>query len=1194
MNKNNLSCDVLKKKTSLNHFLLIMRTAIILLFTCVFISVAETGYTQNAKVTLNKSNVNLKEVLNEIENQTDYLFIYNNEVNTNKTVSVKTKNGTVRTVLSHVLKDSDIDFSMEGNHIILSYIEKQLNEKNEENIETVQQQGKTIFGIIVDAQGEEIIGANVIEKGTSNGTITDFDGKFSLQVGDGAVLRISYIGYLEQEFAIGGKDNFNIVLQEDTKTLDELVVVGYGVQKRINLTGAIDVIDKDLIENRSSPTVSQLLQGTSPGVSFNVGAGGFQPGADLDIEIRGMGSINGGKPYVVIDGLPGDLNRLNPIDIESISILKDAAASAIYGARAPYGVIMVTTKSGTNKKLQVSYSMNLSKTTPQNLPSQLDSYTNARVKNESGVNAGGRYYSNLNIDNIIAFQEGDYEFIKNNPYFPSDATHFETTPNPNNPNFWGYNNNGNANRDWIKEFYGSGLIHKHDLVVSGGTDKISYYLSGGILGQTGVLNYGTDSFDRYNLTTKITTAISDNWDITYQPRISKTIRELPNMDQQGEYDLVFHQILRTMPNMAKYDGYGNYMESSRIPALEYGGTDITETTENWHAFNTEIRPVKGWKINADLAFQNMDYLYRKREFVFYETLVDKTTVPAGKFEPSEYRVNHQSNNYWTFNAYTSYEFNIKNNHNINILLGSQFEKTENRGLSSYRSNLLVQDVPSLNTADGEIQSSENLLSYSTEGFFSRLNYNYKERYLLEANARYDGTSRFRKGNRWGFFPSFSLGWNMHQEAFWEQISNVVNTFKIRGSWGELGNQNVNPFQDLLLIPLSSDALEWIFDQGSSRPVGYAGTPNLISSNLTWETARTKNIGLDLSFLEGRLRTNFDWFQRTTFDMIGPASPQPGVLGSKVPLENNATLKSEGWEINLTWKDNLPIGLSYSIGLNLYDSKSKVTKYSNPTGVLSDWYVGKREGEIWGYTAHNLFKDQAELDKYVASVDLSSISGLTWRTGDLKYEDINDDGKVDNGSNTINDHGDLSIIGNSAPRYQFGINLGVSYKGFSISSIIRGVAKRDLVFGADDNIFWGFRGSSQFSILSGHLDYFRDTPGDKYTGLYEGQKNINTEAYYPKPYSDNSHNNKNRLPTTRYLQDGSFVRVQLLEVGYTIPDYIANKISLSKINISLSGENLFTFSSLPKGVDPVALEGNFGKGKTYGADRIISFGITATY
>lgn len=561
--------------------------------------------------------------------------------------------------------------------------------------------------------------------------------------------------------------------------------------------------------------------------------------------------------------------------------------------------------------------------------------------------------------------------------------------------------------------------------------------------------------------------------------------------------------------------------------------------------------------------------------------------------------------YWTTNIYTSYDFDINEEHNFTILAGMQFERGDESWVQGYKTDLISEKVPSFPTATGDALLAEALAHNATESYFARLNYNYKEKYLFEANVRYDGSYVFRNGKRWGTFPSFSVGWNLYNESFWENIEPYVNTLKVRASWGQLGNQNISPYSDLELIPISADKLNWIFNYGSTRPVGYTSGPNLVNRNLTWETATTTNVGMDLSFLNNRLSATVDWFERRTIDMVGPSQAMPGVLGTGVPKENNSTLRTRGWEISLNWKHALENGLSYNLGISLYDYKSVVTKYFNPTGTLSTWYEGAEVGDIWGYTVNDLFRSQEDLDSYLSKVDMTHIAA-NWNTGDLKYEDINHDGKVNNGTNTIGNHGDLSVIGNDQPHYQYTINGGVSYKGFDFSMLWRGVAKKDMYFYRGSNIYWGFMGGWWESCLTPeHLDYFRDQPGSKYSGLYEGDANINTDAYWPRPYLNNTEEAKNKNhANTRYLQNAAYLRLQNVQLGYSFPRSITSKMHLEKLRIYFSGENLLTFSKLPNGIDPVApvgfptggeFFGTAGSGRlTYGADRIYSIGLTVTY
>lgn len=1169
--------------------ILTMKLTVFILF-LTLMQVSATVYSQATRFSFRAENKQVVEVLRQIEEKSDFRFFFLREqVDVERKVTVTARDATVEQILDELFREEPVSYEFANEAlIVLTRGDNPLGSVSGYLLGNMQQ--PAVSGTVTDESGQPLPGVTVLIKGTTQGTVTNTDGNYSLtNIPDDAMLVFSFVGMRTQVVEVGDQTSISVRLEEETIGLEEVVAVGYGTQKKINLTGAVDVINNVQIENRQAVTVSQILQGQSPGLDFSIGNYGFEPGATMDINIRGIGSLNGGTPYVLIDGFPGELDRLNPEDIESISVLKDAAASAIYGARAPYGVILINTKSGRkNERISATYSGNISVNSPQRLPEMLDSYTYARILNEAGVNRGGRPYANETIDRIIAFQNGDIEFLKQ--FMPENVSYYETIPLANGR--WANQNQSHANYDWFDEYYGKSINQKHNFSFQGGSLKSSYYFSAGYIGQEGILNYGTDTYQRINVIGKLNTAITDWWDFRYEPRFVKSKRIQPNMDRQGNYDLMFHQIARTFPSQAKYDGYGNYTMQSKIPWTNYAGTDNIETTENYHAFATEIRPAKGWVINADFAYRSVDQFRSDQELIVYEYAVDGTPIESGNTVPSFIEQFHHSDYYWTTNAYSSYNFSLEK-HNFMILAGTQFEYNVDRNLVGLKNDLLVPEVPSLQTSIGEPIVSEGLNHWSTEGYFGRFTYNYDERYLIETNLRYDGTSKFREGKRWGFFPSFSAGWNVHKETFWQPIQKVINTLKVRGSWGQLGNQNVQAYQDLELLPLQSGRLNWLLGYGQTRPVGYTTTPNLISPNLTWETVSTKNIGINMTFFNQRLRADFDWFERITTDMIGPSEAKPGVLGASVPRANNSTLNTRGWELSLKWKHNFKESLSYFFDFNLFDNKSVVTKYLNPTGILSTWYEGKEVGEIWGFTAHDLYRSQEEIDSYLESVDLSYIFN-SWNPGDLKYEDINGDQKVDAGTNTIDNHGDLSIIGNEMPHFQFGISAGINYKRFDFSMLWRGAAKRDMFFGGGQNIYWGFRTFNQSSVFPWHLDYYRDQPGDKYTGLKEGEANLNTEAFWPRPYLNNPENNKNRHVSTRYLQDGSFLRLQNVQLGYSLPDKLISKLSIQKVRIYLSGESLITLTNLSKGIDPVAVSSGWGTGKTYGADRIISTGVIITY
>jgi TonB-linked SusC/RagA family outer membrane protein len=1155
----------------------------------------------NKTISFSVREVALETVLSKLEKQSNTQFLYSREViDSQRKVTFTARHEKLAKVLSQILTPLSLKYEVLGTQIIIRRdtrdTSRPFGEPEDPTVNPAQAPPIRVSGQVVDEKGEALPGVSIMVKGTQQGTTTNREGNFNFDVLDDQVtLVFSFVGYLAQEVAVGNRERMQITLKPDEKALEEVVVVGYGVQKKVNLTGAVDVITNEQIGNRQSSTVSQILQGQSPGLDFSVGAGGFEPGASMNLSIRGTGSLNGGGPFILIDGFPGEMDRLNPNDIESISILKDAAASAIYGARAPYGVILITTKSGKkNQKMSITYTGSVTRNSAQRLPKMLDSQIFAKVMNEMGDNGGGRPYSDAAIKRIVAYKNQDWDFLKST--VGDKFSYYEAMPLPNGR--FGHNGDSHANYDWYKEYYGSSLNTQHNLALQGGSDKISYYLSGGMVRQNGILNYGVDTYSRYNLIGKVNASLTKWWDIKYESRLMKSPRERFNSINTNEdgYQLMFRQIMRTVPTQSKYDGFGNYSNQSKIPMIEDGGTDKWETTENWHTLATELRPLKGWKINLDFAHKSAGIDQSNVNTVVYEVMTDASKTEFAGSLPSGINQTMTTSTYSAANLFTSYELQLKK-HQFSVLAGTQYELDKMHMLNATRSNLIVRDVPSLQTSNGAITASESMTHWATRGYFGRFNYNYDQKYLFEANARYDGTSKFLPGNRWGFFPSFSAGWNVDREKFWTVIEPVVNTFKVRASWGQLGNQQVRAYMDLALIPLKNEKLNWIFGHGNARPVGYTGTPSLVSPQLTWETATTKNLGFNLTFLKKRLQFDLDIYERTTRNMIGPSEPVPGVMGSSVPKANNATLRSKGFESILRWNDRIGTnGPRYSINFNISNVKTVVVDYLNPTGLITDWYEGKEVGEIWGYTANDLFKTREEVTDYLSKVNMSFINS-SWNPGDVKYLDLNGDGRVNMGTRSLKDPGDLSIIGNSSPRYQYGLSGSLDWKGFDFSFLLKGTAKRDyFVADGEPNIrFWGVQAWLFTAMTPEHLDYFRDKPGTETSGLYEGDANINLNSYFPRQYLNSNQNSKNRQISSRYLINAAYWRIQNLQLGYSLPSKLLDKLKIQKMRLYVSGENLFTNTKLLRGMDPVAITGwGNGVGNTYGADRMLSFGISSTF
>ena len=907
-----------------------------------------SAFAQVLKISMTKTNVSIESVLRELEKQSEYTFFYNdNQVKLNKKVSINVSDAPIETVLNEVFKNSGYTYKIVDNQIVVS-----ATKEATKDVQTTQQQKqRKVSGVVKDAMGEAIIGASVVEKGApSNGTITDINGQFSLTVG-GNELQITYIGYMPETVSLKpGVTSYNVTMKEDTKTLDEVVVVGYGVQKKANLTGAVSSINAEALESRSVSSVSAAMAGTMPGVTAiqSSGAPGLQTGT---ITVRGKNSVNAANPLVIVDGVPGSMNTIDPQDIESLTVLKDAASAAIYGVQAANGVILITTKKGKKgQDAKVSYSGSVAWATPTTKLNFLGSADYAMLYNEA--------VKNENPNAALPYSDEDIELFRN-----------------------GTDPIGHPNTDWYKEtFKNFAFEQQHNFSINGGSEKTNYSASVGYLYQGGLTN--ENDYNRFTGRINVESEISKWFSAGLNVSGYRGTRE----DGAVGFATLMSGVTRNSPTLPVYNEDGTFNYSGKAnPVAELGRTGFYRQMDQQlnailHA-TVHILPelsVKGlFSVRNDI--RNIDYFKKHYSYGTGSNISD-----SGLREGYD--------KYYIWNEYTSqllvnYNKTFKQ-HTIGALFGfEQWEQLYKYTEATRKGGGSDELTESLNTLDKSSQTnSDGGTELARRSYFGRIQYDYADKYLFEANVRYDGSYVFRNGKRWGTFPSFSVGWNLYNESFWENIEPYVNTLKVRASWGQLGNQNISPYSDLELIPISADKLNWIFNYGSTRPVGYTSGPNLVNRNLTWETATTTNVGMDLSFLNNRLSATVDWFERRTIDMVGPSQAMPGVLGTGVPKENNSTLRTRGWEISLNWKHALENGLSYNLGISLYDYKSVVTKYFNPTGTLSTWYEGAEVGDIWGYTVNDLFRSQEDLDSYLSKVDMTHIAA-NWNTGDLKYEDI---------------------------------------------------------------------------------------------------------------------------------------------------------------------------------------------------------------
>ncbi|MEG2856825.1 TonB-dependent receptor [Bacteroides sp.] len=1148
-----------------------MRITTLLLMICVFSAYAEKTYSQDAKVSIQMNNVQLDKILNAIESQTSYLFIYNNQVKMDRKASVNAKNQSVAAVLDKLLKGTDIYYKLEGTHIILSKQPIKASEVTSANVSAAQQKSK-ISGTIVDSKGEAIIGANVRIKGAPIGTITDLDGNFSLEANPKDVLEVTYIGYLKQDVTVGNQKQLRIVLVDDTQTLDEVVVVGFGTQKKVNLTGSVSTVTAKSLASRPVVNVSQALQGLVPGLNFSYDSkgNGGELNQNMKMNIRGGGTIGSGSnsaPLVLIDGMEGDMNALNPQDIENISVLKDAAASSIYGSRAPFGVILITTKKGSAGKATINYNNSFRWTNAINQPRTADSYTYAKYFNRASANAGeGVAFNAERMELIKAYQEGKITTT--------------TVPNPETPTIWDWV--GNSNNNWYDIYFGgTAFSQEHSISANGGSEKIQYYLSGNFLDQQGLISFNPDKLQRYAVTAKINAQLLPWAKLNYNAKFIRTdYRKASYLDDNTFY----HNIAKRWPTEVHYDPNGNLMSMAK--GILMGGEDKTQTDWIYQQAQLELEPIKGWKIFGEINYKIIDSFWHKdvlkvpnydvKGDAYYDTGAISAVSEAA-----------ERTNFFNPNVYSEYQKDFVGGHSLKAMVGFQAELNNYRNLGATRNDIISEDLPTIGSSSGKEKIDKGAYSHwATAGFFARANYDYKGRYLAEVNARYDGTSRFAREKRWNLFPSVSLGWNVARESFMEPYQDVISVLKFRGSWGELGNQNTEslyPYIQLMKFVAADKDSHWLIN--NQRP-NTSNAPDLISALLGWETMRSYNIGVDLGFLNNRLNVSFDYFNRKTINMVGPAPELPYILGASVPKTNNADMVSTGFELDVAWRDHIG-KVSYGVHLLLSDDRQKVTNYPNKTGSLDTWRSGQYMGEIWGYVTHGIAKTDQEMKDWLTKVDQSQL-GSDWKAGDIMYEDLDGDGIINAGANTIGNPGDRKIIGNSSPRFKYGIDLDASWKGLDVRVFLQGVAKRDYWF--SDNMFWGAAGGKwQSGVFVEHLDFFRPE-GD--------EDGANLNAYFPRP---SFKNDKNQKAQTRYLQNAAYLRVKNIQIGYTIPERITKKMGVTNFRIFFSGENLFTFSPLPDSFDPETLGtgygaswGSVGSAKTHPLSRTISTGFSVNF
>lgn len=1017
-----------------------------------------------------------------------------------------------------------------------------------------------IKGSITSDSGEPLIGVTVKVAG-GQGAVTDIDGNFSVNAAPGTMLTFSYTGFKTQ--TAKAQNGMRVVLESDVSNLNEVVVVGYGTQKKANLTGAVASVNGAVLENRPISNIGQGLQGVVPNLNVTMGRGGA-PGASASFNVRGTTSLNGGEPLVLVDNVQMDPNLVNPDDIESISVLKDAASAAIYGARAAYGVILITTKKGKlNSRPTVQFSASGYWQKPAVEMHNVSSLDYLRMIDIAYQNSGGsgHYFNPLVYSYAEKYANGTYD----QPVF------YDKTYNASKYGYCG-------NTDWWNELYKTSFSQIYNASISGGSEKTSYYVSLGANNQGGILKATDEKYNKYNANINVTSEVTPWMEVsakiahTYTTEMHPTggttaMNSTPYSGLSPYSGMMKSDLSPLMPVKhpdGHYAGQGNFTNPVAIQAQ--GGNAQFRQNDLWMTGAVKLTPIKGLVVNADYTwnFYGLSSTQHVRNFYDY-TAVPGTENYYPWTNPNSVTKANNDDYYSSFNAFAEYSLALaENSHNLKFMVGYNQEKKRTQYYYAGRKDLINPDNPAINQATGDMAINGNMGQWAVNGTFARINYDYQGRYLLELNGRYDGSSKFKKGYRYQFFPSVSLAWRVSEEKFFEGMKTWWDNLKLRGSYGSLGNQVVSgnfPYLATYGINSKYGAL-----LGGKLPVAITA-PGLVSASFTWETVNQIDLGFDASFLRNRLNVSFDWYRRNTKDMLVDGEALPAVLGADVPRMNAADLKTLGWELSLEWNDRLPFGLSYHVKGVLSDYQSTITKFNNPTGLINKYYVGRKLNEIWGYVSNGLFQSDEEA---AAHANQSYLYGGKWGAGDVRYEDLNGDNKINDGDNTLGKPGDRKVIGNSTPRFAYGITAGCEYKGFDFEMFWQGIGKRDWFPGQGSAAYWGFTNEWQ-TPLTTSLDYWTTE---------------NRNAFFPKLGWNNG---GNRVASTRYLQSASYCRLKSITLGYTIPKAILDKVGVSRLRVYITGENLFTFTPLIKAFDPETLNN-----LTYPINKKLAVGLNLTF
>ncbi|HVI48946.1 MAG TPA: SusC/RagA family TonB-linked outer membrane protein [Chitinophaga sp.] len=1117
-----------------------------------FLQLSAHGFSQE-KISVNYSSINIGKLLNIIGQKSDYTFLYKNAIIPDKKIAIRMTDALVPEVLDQALAGTRLSYKV-----------------MKDNLVVIVEAGDVVAdvkikGRVTDEAGNPLIGVTVLVKGTTQGAKTDAEGRFSLEVPDHAIIEFSYVGYEAQQMTAKDGQSYNIALKANASGLNEVVVVGYGKQKRVNLSGAVDAISGKELESRPITNISTGLQGLIPNLNITNSDGRVSSAAKFNL--RGMTSINGGDPFILVDNIPftnEEVARLNPADVESVTVLKDAASAAIYGARAAFGVVLITTKSGKDGRLVLSANTNYSVRTLGLVPKVVtDPLTVMQYKHDAATPLYDLY------------PDAERAYAKR---LAEDPSLPRVIVNPNDKNKYSYY----GTTDWLHEVYQkSAPTYTANLSISRGDEKLNYYLSGEYMSFNGMLRYNPDTYTRYNMRAKATYTFNDRFKLGTNTMYSNTTYNQPS----GTNDyLFFHNANRT-PSLSvprNPDGTWTSDGAALLGMLQSGGRRV----DTWSEFMTTVFAELG--LVKDLLTLKADATYRRGNNTnsgFGLPVAYRT----GPNQPLQYTGGNQS---WAMNGSTEVKYNVYNayadfhkvlnkKHDIRALAGFNQEYHYWNNFWTRGQNLISPDYPTPQLSTGTLTQKQSFEDWAVRGIFYRVGYTYNDKYIVELNGRNDGSSRFRKDDRWGFFPSASAGWVVSKEKFFSGAKDAgVEFLKLRASYGSLGDQQWGAYGYMPLMNRKN--ISTVLD--GAQPVAVYD-PQPVTDTYTWQSVKTVNGGIDLSFFKEKLSFSYDRYTRYTLGMFAKSRELPAVFGAPPPPTNSADLKTRGWEMSLMWRDQFKIGkddFGYGVRFILADSRSFITRYANPTGTLANidatdpanrnYYEGQEVGDIWGFETLGFFQSQKEVDEYYNQSKVGSDDqNYKFYAGDLKFKDLNGDHVIDYGDNTLSKPGDRRIIGNNMPRFPYSIDLTASYKGFDIRAFIQGIGKRDWYPNAGNHYFWGVYAQPWTNIQEHNLDHW--TPE-------------NPNAYFPRVKSYIAEDaSELGAPQTRYLQNAAYTRLKNLTVGYTLPKTLTERAKITRLRIYFSAENLFTISHLKANIDPEGLEGSL-----YPYQKTYSFGL----